>query len=102
MITKKDVEHIGHLARIELAGEEVERLEKDLSGILDFVNQLGELDTSAVLPLAGGLSDGLLVSFEDETRKDDERELPLGRPAELVDAAPKREKEWVEVKSVFG
>lgn len=101
MITKKDVEHIGHLARIELTGEEVEKLKKDLDGILDFVNQLGEIDTSAVLPLAGGLSDGLLVSLEDETRKDDGEGMPLGSPAELVGAAPKKEKEWVEVKAVF-
>ena len=100
MITKKDIEHIARLARIELAGGEEGKLERDLASILDFVNQLNKVDTQAVSPLAGGLSEGAPASLEDETRIDEEK-LPLGNPAELVNAAPKKENGWIEVKSVF-
>jgi len=99
-ITKKDVEHIAHLARIELTEDEIKKFEKDLGGILDFVDQLSEVDASGTLPLAGGLFEGSLVTLEDEAREDKEV-TPLGSPAELLDAAPKKEGGWVEVKSVF-
>ncbi|MBI2639783.1 MAG: Asp-tRNA(Asn)/Glu-tRNA(Gln) amidotransferase subunit GatC [Candidatus Sungbacteria bacterium] len=99
-INAKDVKHIAKLARIELTEGEVEKFEKDLDGILDFVNQLSEVDTSGILPLAGGLKEGLLITLEDGSREDEEI-APFGSPAELVDAAPKKDKGWIEVPSVF-
>ena len=100
MITKKDIEHIARLARIELAEEEEEKFGKDLGAILDFVNQLNKVDTSDILPLAGGLPEGLLALLENETRPDEEK-TPLGNPAELVNAAPKKEEGWFETKAIF-
>lgn len=36
MISKEEVEHIAKLARLELTGKEVEKLQKDMSAILDY------------------------------------------------------------------
>jgi len=47
-ITRKDVLHVAELARLELRDDEVERMIRDLGGILDYVAQLGELDTTDV------------------------------------------------------
>ena len=99
-ITKKDIEHIARLARIELTEDEQEKFGKDIASILDFVNQLNKVDTQAVSPLAGGLLGGALASLEDETRIDEEKP-PLGNPAELVNAAPTKEEGFIEVKAVF-
>jgi aspartyl-tRNA(Asn)/glutamyl-tRNA(Gln) amidotransferase subunit C len=44
------VQRIARLARIKVTGEEAKALEKELSGILDWVKQLDEVDTSKVEP----------------------------------------------------
>ena len=45
------VERIARLARIKVTAEEAKALEKELSGILDWVKQLDEVDTSKVEPM---------------------------------------------------
>jgi aspartyl-tRNA(Asn)/glutamyl-tRNA(Gln) amidotransferase subunit C len=45
------VQRIARLARIKVTAEEAEALEKELSGILDWVKQLDEVDTSKVEPM---------------------------------------------------
>ena len=40
MISKEEVEHIAKLARLELAPVEIEKMQKDLSAILDYFNLL--------------------------------------------------------------
>lgn len=45
------VRRIARLARIKVTAEEAKSLEKELSGILDWVAQLDEVDTSAVEPM---------------------------------------------------
>lgn len=49
-ITKEDVLYIASLSRVHLRGEEVERLTKDLEGILHYVHKLEKLDVRAVEP----------------------------------------------------
>ena len=51
-ITPEEVRHVALLSRIALPDEEVERFTGQLDRILDYVNQLGELDTSAVEPMS--------------------------------------------------
>mgnify|MGYP001616412758 FL=1 len=100
MITKKDVEHIARLSRIELDGHDEDKLEKDLAGILDFVNKLNEVDVAGVEPRVLGLAKRAPADLEGATRKD-EAAPPLGNPAELVNAAPKKEDGWIEAEAVF-
>ena len=45
------VRRIAHLARIAVADEEVEHLRGELNAILAFVEQLSEVDVSAVEPM---------------------------------------------------
>ena len=45
------VRRIARLARIKITDEEAKGLEKELTGILDWVEQLKEGDTSAVEPM---------------------------------------------------
>jgi aspartyl-tRNA(Asn)/glutamyl-tRNA(Gln) amidotransferase subunit C len=53
-ITKRELEHLAKLARIELDPKEEERLLKDLGNILEYFKELQALDTSAVMPMTGG------------------------------------------------
>lgn len=96
MISRSDVEHIAKLARIELTDAEKAKFEKDLSGILEFVVELNEVDTSHVEPLTGG------TMLENVMRDDvvegiENREQGIG----LVEAAPRKRGNHVEVRAVF-
>ncbi len=50
-VDRATVHRIAHLARIAITEDEAARLEKELSGILDWVAQLDEIDTSNVEPM---------------------------------------------------
>jgi aspartyl-tRNA(Asn)/glutamyl-tRNA(Gln) amidotransferase subunit C len=50
-IDERAVRRIAHLARIRVTDAEAKALEKELSGILDWVKQLDEVDTSSAEPM---------------------------------------------------
>ena len=49
-ITKEEVEHVAHLARLEIKEEDKEKFTEQLSDILTYVEKLNELDTKEVEP----------------------------------------------------
>lgn len=52
MISKKDVEHVALLARLELNEEQKESYTKQLNDILEYANALQKVDTENVPPTA--------------------------------------------------
>jgi aspartyl-tRNA(Asn)/glutamyl-tRNA(Gln) amidotransferase subunit C len=50
-VDRATVRRIARLARLAITDEEAGRLEQELSGILDWVAQLDEIDVSAVEPM---------------------------------------------------
>jgi len=50
-VDEATVRRIARLARIKVSDEEAKALEKELSGILDWVKQLDEVDTKGVEPM---------------------------------------------------
>ncbi len=51
-LDKETVKKVANLARIRMNDEELERMAPQLSKIIGFVEQLGEVDTDNVEPLA--------------------------------------------------
>jgi aspartyl-tRNA(Asn)/glutamyl-tRNA(Gln) amidotransferase subunit C len=51
-VSTDQVRHIAKLARIAMSDEEIEKLAPELSNILGWVEQLSEVDTEGVEPLA--------------------------------------------------
>ena len=51
-VSSEQVRHIAKLARIAMSDEELERLVPELNNILGWVEQLGEVNTDGVEPLA--------------------------------------------------
>lgn len=84
------------MARIELTDAETGKFQKDLSAILDFVEQLNALDTKDVAPLAGGTVDMNVMRLDEQTDVYME-----GKAAQLVEQAPDKKDGWVRVKAVF-
>ncbi|HLA15749.1 MAG TPA: Asp-tRNA(Asn)/Glu-tRNA(Gln) amidotransferase subunit GatC [Candidatus Limnocylindrales bacterium] len=51
-LSRSDVEHVAHLARLGLTAAEIDRLEGQLNHILEQYEKLAELDTSDIPPTA--------------------------------------------------
>ncbi len=93
MLTREQVEHVARLARLALRDEDVEGFRTQLSAVLEHINMLNAVDTSAIPPTAqvGGLHD---VQRPDESRP--------SLPVEAVLAnAPQREDVYFRVPAVL-
>lgn len=51
-VSLADVRRVAELANLDLTADEEPRMRRDLNAILDYVAQLGELDTASVEPMA--------------------------------------------------
>ncbi|MFO0867478.1 MAG: Asp-tRNA(Asn)/Glu-tRNA(Gln) amidotransferase subunit GatC [Pirellulales bacterium] len=93
-LSRADVEKVSLLARLRLTDAELDRLTTELGQIVHFVEQLNQLDTTGVPPLAHPL-DVTNVFAEDGVRPSLDRELALSN-------APKRDDECYRVPAVLG
>lgn len=82
-ITEADVAKIAALAHLEITEQELHGFTPQLAGIVAYVEQLNELDTSDVEPAAGGLTpEGEMT----DTSRDDEVASCLGQELALAEA----------------
>ncbi|HLN19124.1 MAG TPA: Asp-tRNA(Asn)/Glu-tRNA(Gln) amidotransferase subunit GatC [Patescibacteria group bacterium] len=93
MISKNEVKHIAELARIGLSESEVEKYSKDLSSILDFIEQLKELDVSDVEPISH------ITGMENITRSD--KESQFDNASGIRKLFPEEKNGYDKVKSVL-
>ncbi len=93
-LSRADVEHVAHLARLGLADDELARLEGELNHILDQYAILARLDTAAIPPTAQ------TIELENILRED------VAGPSLTVDEAlanaPAREGDLVLVPAIIG
>jgi len=80
MIDREQVLHVARLARLRLTDEEVDRMAEELSGILDHVEAIAELDLDGVEPTTH------VVALENVLRED--RATPSLERAEALAGAP--------------
>ena len=94
MISKKQVEHMAKLARIELTDQEKEKFTKELSSILDYVEQMNKVDTKNIEPIKQitGLKD---VMREDKVGKKEKTK------DKLLKQAPKRKQDYFKVPKIL-
>jgi aspartyl-tRNA(Asn)/glutamyl-tRNA(Gln) amidotransferase subunit C len=67
MIDRDQVLHVARLARLELTGEELERMETELGSILESIDRIGELDLADTEPTSH------VVALENVLRPDEPR-----------------------------
>ena len=75
-ITEETVDKIAHLARLEVSAAEKQQLMSDMTRILDFMDKLNEVDTSAVEPLVY-MTEGENVFREDVIKQETTHEKAL-------------------------
>ncbi len=69
-LNSSQVQEIAHLARLAIDDAEVPAYSRDLSAILDFVEQLSSVDTQGVTPLAHPLEMAQRLRADDVTELD--------------------------------
>lgn len=52
VISDETIDYVGILAKLELSPEEKEQAKKDMGRMLDYIDKLGELDTTGVEPMS--------------------------------------------------
>ncbi|OGF24399.1 hypothetical protein A3H09_01300 [Candidatus Falkowbacteria bacterium RIFCSPLOWO2_12_FULL_45_13] len=94
-LSKQEIQHIAKLARLDLSEPELEKYGGQLSAVLDYIDQLKEVDVKGVEPTAQvtGLEN---VLREDEVKNWDKEEIELA----LKDA-PARGGRFIKVKRVL-
>ena len=83
-ITRKEVEHVARLARLELTEEEKERMTAQLDSILAYIDKLNELDTSKVEPTTTVIP-MVSVMREDEARPSLDQDKALANAPDRLD-----------------
>ena len=91
----KDIQHIANLARLELTKAEEKKYGEQLSAVLDYVEQLQEVDVSNIEPTAQvtGLSN-VLREDKIEDWDEQERDMALKQAPDMVDGQ-------IEVKRIL-
>ena len=72
--------HVARLARLKLSDEEIERMAGELSGILEHVDRISELDLEGVEPTSH------VIALENVLRPDEPR--PSWSRDEVLQSAP--------------
>ena len=93
-ISRDDVVHVAHLARLELSDEEVARFTQQLGAILDHADDVASLDTEGVPPTAHPLP-------LENVLRDDTVEPSLDRD-EVLTQAPAAENGLFRVPRILG
>jgi aspartyl-tRNA(Asn)/glutamyl-tRNA(Gln) amidotransferase subunit C len=93
-ISRDDVAHVAHLARLELSDDELETYTEQLGAILDHAQDVAALDTSGVPPTAHPLP-------LENVLRDDVVRPSLGRD-EVLSQAPAAEGAFFRVPRILG
>jgi aspartyl-tRNA(Asn)/glutamyl-tRNA(Gln) amidotransferase subunit C len=80
VIDREQVLHVAKLARLRLSDEEVERMASQLSGILEHVEHINELELDDVEPTSH------VIALENVFRPDEPR--PSWERDEILESAP--------------
>jgi aspartyl-tRNA(Asn)/glutamyl-tRNA(Gln) amidotransferase subunit C len=91
VIDREQVLHVARLARLQLTGEEVGLMNEQLSGILEHIEKIGELDLEGVPPTSH------VVEVANALRPDEPR--PSWPREEILAAAPAAGEDGFEVPS---
>lgn len=97
-ITRKDVEGIAELARLELTTDEADLFTEQLSSIIGHIEKLNELDTADVPPMHHCAPAGEDMSY---AMRDDQTRPGIGQKLAIEDA-PDSEVGYFKVPRVIG
>jgi aspartyl-tRNA(Asn)/glutamyl-tRNA(Gln) amidotransferase subunit C len=93
MLTRKQVEHVANLAKLDLTDEEIETYRSQLSAILEYAAILNQLDTDAIPPTAS------VVPLRNVMR--DDEPAPSLQQTDALANAPSAREGFFQVKAIL-
>lgn len=93
-LSKEQVAHVAHLARLALTEDELEQYSQQLSAVLEYVDQLQTVETAGIEPVAQVT--GLVNVLQDDEVAAD----PIVT-ADFLAGAPATEPPYLKVKAVL-
>ncbi len=81
-ITDDTIEYVGILAKLELSDEEKQQAKKDMGNMLDYIDQLSELDTADVEPMSHVFPAENVFREDVVTNGDESRQILQNAPEE--------------------
>jgi len=94
MISEKEVRRIAKLARLELTDKEIEKIQKDLSAILDYFNLLERAPKAEIVR-------GLTAYNNSAFREDGAVPQPREVAQKIISAAPDKKDGYIKAKTVL-
>ncbi|MCH5342925.1 MAG: Asp-tRNA(Asn)/Glu-tRNA(Gln) amidotransferase subunit GatC [Acetatifactor sp.] len=82
VISDETIEYVGILAKLELSDEEKEQAKKDMGSMLDYIDKLGELDTTGIEPMSHVFSVQNVFREDVVTNGDDSENILKNAPGE--------------------
>ena len=92
MISKEQVQHVAKLARLELTEEEIGKMQKDLSSILDYFDILNKVK---------GKPEKMLLKSDNVVRKDESFPENNNLAGDLILAAPDKKDGYIKVNQIL-
>lgn len=92
-VTKKDVEYVAELARLEFSEDQKVKLQEDLNSVLQYIDKLNELDTDDV--------DIIVNPYYIENRFREDEIEPSMELSDVIKNAPMNLEEYVLVPKVI-
>lgn len=93
MLDREEVRRVAHLARLQLTPEEEAQMATQLSSILEYFEQLSELDTADVMPMARPIDASNIVRSDTLA--------PFADREAMLDCAPQREDDYLQVPQIL-
>lgn len=94
-LTHKDVQHLAKLARLSLSEKELETYRVQLSGVLEYVEQLKKLKTDDVTPTSQ------VTGLTNNFRTDEVRDCPEDVRRDIISQFPDHDGDLLRVPPVF-
>ena len=94
-LNKTEVKKIAELAKLELTDKELETYGDQMSQVLDYMDELKEVDVSDVKPTAQ------VTGLENVMREDEVEQWSKDEVEVSLNQAPERDEHFVKVKRVL-
>ncbi|WP_017295891.1 Asp-tRNA(Asn)/Glu-tRNA(Gln) amidotransferase subunit GatC [Geminocystis herdmanii] len=93
-LSKEEVKKVANLARLEITEKEEEEFAPQLNAILDYFEQLKELDTENVQPTTRAIEVSNITRTDTQVTYEDRESL--------LNSAPEREDDFFRVPKILG
>lgn len=93
-LTKKDVEHVAKLAKLSLTSPEIDKFQKQLSKVIEYISELNEVETSNVLPTSQ------TTGLENVYRTDEIKSVEILTPEQALSGTEKTHNRYFVVDAV--